>query len=344
LGRRFEELQTVTRRHFLSASAASAAFQPAARCKMGLSPDCFVILRPPRTAHDLIEQAHAVGAGGIQVPLTSFEPDYLKKVRARAEQLGMYLEVTTSLPGPDTSQFEKTLQAAKEVGAECIRTVCLSGRRYETFNSLEQWKAFVADSMQKIERALPIANRLKMPVGIENHKDWTVEDYVAILKKYSSEYLGVCIDFGNNVALLDDPMEVVEALAPYVINTHIKDMGVEEYEDGFLLSEVPLGTGICDLKRMVAILQKARPSVKFSLDFLTRDPLKITCLTEKYWVTFPERNGKYLARALAMVRKNKPAQPLPRVTHLDRETQLRIERDNVARSIAYARDELGLRY
>ncbi len=76
---------------------------------------------------------------------------------------------------------------------------------------------------------------------------------------------------------------------------------------------------------------------------LTRDPLKITCLTEKYWVTFPERNGKYLARSLAMVRKNKPAKPLPRVTGLDREAQLRMETDNVAQSIAYARDQLGLR-
>ena len=334
----------MTRRDFIATTAvSSAAMQPAARCTMGLSPDCFVILRPPRTAHDLLEQAHSVGAGGIQVPLTSMEPDYLKKVRQRAEELSMYLEVTTALPGPDTTQFEKTLQAAREVGARCVRTVCLSGRRYETFNSLEQWKAFVADSMQKIERALPIANRLKMPVGIENHKDWTVEDYVAILKKYSSEYLGVCIDFGNNVSLLDDPMDVIESLSPYVINTHIKDMGVEEYEDGFLLSEVPLGTGICDLKRMVAIVQKARPGVKFSLDFLTRDPLKITCLTEKYWLTFPERNGKYLARSLAMVRKHKPSKPLPRVTGMDREAQLRLERENVAQSIAYARDVLGLR-
>ncbi|MBL0156844.1 MAG: sugar phosphate isomerase/epimerase [Bryobacterales bacterium] len=333
----------MTRRNFIATTAASAAMQPPVRCTMGLSPDCFVILRPPRTAHDLLEKAYAVGAGGIQVPITNFEPDYLKKVRSRAEELGMYLEVTTASPGPDTALFEKTLQAAKEIGAGCVRTVCLSGRRYETFNSLEQWKTFVAESMQKFERMGPLANKYKMPVGVENHKDWTAEDYLAILKKYSSEYLGVCLDFGNNVALLDDPMEVVESLAPYVINTHIKDMGVEEYEDGFLLSEVPLGTGICDLKRMVATVLKVRPSAKFSLDFLTRDPLKITCLTEKYWLTFPERNGKYLARSLAMVRKNKPSKPLPRVTGLDREAQLQMEQENVKKSIAYARDHLGLR-
>jgi len=334
----------VTRRDFIATTTASAAIQAPARCKMGFSPDCFAILRPPRTAIDLLEKAHAVGAGGVQAPLTSFEPEYLRKVRKTAEEYGMYLEVTTALPGPDTTQFEKTLQAAKEVGAECIRTVCLSGRRYETFNTLDQWKAFVADSMQKIERAAPLANKYKMPVGIENHKDWTVEDYVAILRKYSSEYLGVCIDFGNNLSLLDDPIDLVESLAPYVINNHIKDMAVEEYEDGFLMSEVALGRGFFDLKRMVAVVLKARPSAKFSLDMLTRDPLKITCLTEKYWVTFPERNGKYLARSLAMVRKNKSPKPLPRITGLDREAQLRMEMDNLTQSVAYARDELGLRY
>ena len=38
-------------------------------------------------------------------------------------------------------------------------------------------------------------------------------------------------------------MEVVEALAPRAFTTHFKDMALEEYEQGFLLSEVPLGTG-----------------------------------------------------------------------------------------------------
>lgn len=309
---------------------------------MGLSPDSFAILRPPRTALEFLEKAHSVGAGGVQATLSSFEPDYLTKVRQKTEELGMYLEVLTPLPGPDSTQFEMTLKAAKEAGAEAIRSTCLSGRRYETFDSLEKWKAFVADSMQKIERALPIAEKHKMAVGIENHKDWTVEDYVAILKKYSSQYLGVCIDFGNNIALLDDPVEVVESLAPYVINNHIKDMGVEEYEDGFLLSEVPMGTGFLDLKRMVAAVLKARPSARFSLDMLTRDPLKVPCLTDKYWVTFPERNGRYLARALAMVRKHKRPNPLPRVTGLDREAQLRMEMDNLNQCVAYARDQLRL--
>ena len=41
-----------------------------------------------------------------------------------------------------------------------------------------------------------------------------------------SEHVGVCLDTGNNVALLEDPMEVVETLAPLAFTTHIKDMAV----------------------------------------------------------------------------------------------------------------------
>jgi sugar phosphate isomerase/epimerase len=138
-------------------------------------------------------------------------------------------------------------------------------------------------------------------------------------------------------------MELIEGLAPYVINTHIKDMAVEEYEEGFLLSEVPLGQGVVDLKRAVALLKQKRPSVKFSLDMLTRDPLKVTCLTEKYWVTFPERNGKHLARMLAYVRAHKPKKGLTRVAGLDREGQLKLEMDILTECVRYANQELGLR-
>jgi 3-oxoisoapionate decarboxylase len=327
----------VTRRTFVGglAAAAGAAAMPSAPAMMGLSPDCFGIGKAPRTAYEYLEFGHALGAGGVQATLPSFEPEYLKKVRRRVEEFGMYLEITTALPGADPAPFERVLAAAKEAGARSIRTVCLSGRRYENFGALEEWKYFVSDSRAKIARAAEIAERLRMPVGIENHKDWTVEEMAPLMKQYGSDYLGVCIDWGNNISLLDDPVETAEALAPFAVNSHIKDMAVEEYEDGFLLAEVALGRGILDVKRILEIIRKHRPETRFSLDMLTRDPLKVPCLTEKYWVTFPSRNGRYLARTLAMVRAHKPAQPLQRLAGLDQAAKERLERQNVTDSLAY---------
>src|SRR6202007_353381 len=112
---------------------------------------------------------------------------------------------------------------------------------------------------------------------------------------------GANLDLGNNISLLDDPMEVIERLVPYTFSTHFKDMGVEPYSDGFLLSEVRLGDGFLDLPKIARMIQQAHPTTKFSLEMITRDPLKVPCLTDKYWVTFPERNGRYLARTLKLV-------------------------------------------
>jgi sugar phosphate isomerase/epimerase len=309
---------------------------------MGLSPDCFVIARPQRTPLEYLNYCLERGAGGAQSPLTNFDPAYLRQIRARLEQTGAYLEITTSLPQADPAPFEAVVKAARECGARCLRSVCLSGRRYETFNSLEEWRKFEADSKIRLERAVRILDREKFPLGLENHKDWTMEQMPALLQSFSSEYLGACIDWGNNISLLDDPREVIEALAPFCISNHIKDMAVEEFEGGFLLAEVPLGDGFLDLKELLATVRRARPKARYSLDMLTRDPLVVPCLQPKYWVTFPALNGRFLAHTLDLVRKHKPRRPLAYPTKMAPEERLAFEQANVRRSLEYSRDALGL--
>ena len=333
------------RRTFLGGLAIAAGARGAAPAPstMGLSPDCFGIAKQPRTPYELLEFGHSIGAGGVQAILTSLEPDYLKKVRQRVEEYGMYLEITIPLPKDDPSEFERAVRASKEAGAHCLRSVCLSGRRYENFSTLDEWREFVAASRTRLARVAPVLERNRIALGIENHKDFTVEEMAPLMKEFSSEYLGVCIDWGNNLSLLDDPYELAEALSPYAINSHIKDVAVEEYADGFLLAEVPLGQGILDLPRILASIRKSRPGVRFSLDMLTRNPLKITCLTPKYWVTMPARNGRFLARTLAMVRANRPRRPLRTLDGMDETAMRELEFQNVRESLDYARDRLGLK-
>jgi sugar phosphate isomerase/epimerase len=153
--------------------------------------------------------------------------------------------------------------------------------------------------------------------------------------------VGVCLDTGNSIALLEDPMEVVLALAPLAFTTHFKDMAVEEYRDGFLLSEVPLGTGILDLPRVKQAVRAARPDIRLNLEMITRDPLKVPCLTEGYWTTFPELPGKTLARALSSVRGHSKSQSLPRISQLSSGEQLRTEDENIRRCFTFACEKLG---
>jgi sugar phosphate isomerase/epimerase len=306
---------------------------------MGIASTSFMTALKPKDTYEFLEHCHALGAAGIQAAINGD----LHKIRSRAEELGMYIEGMIALPrGGDTSAFERGLQNAKAVGALAVRSVCLGTRRYETFSSLAAWQNFVAQSHSSLEAALPILDKYKIPLGLENHKDWTVDEMVVLMKKYSSEYLGVCLDFGNNISLLDAPMEVVERLAPYTVSTHLKNMGVEHYTDGFLLSEMVLDKGFLDLPRMIAMVRQARPKTRFSLEMITRDPLQVPCLTDKYWATFPDRNGRYLAQTLRLIQKEQSSQPLPRVAQLSHDSQLRLEEENVMSCIRYARENLHM--
>ena len=119
-------------------------------------------------------------------------------------------------------------------------------------------------------------------------------------------------------------------------------MAVKEYEEGFLLSEVPLGDGFLDLQAMVATLRRAAPKVRFSLEMITRDPLKVPCLTRKYWATMASVPGSDLARTLTMVRTKTPTTPLPRMAGLSVDERLKLEDDNVRKCLSYAGRRLEL--
>ena len=90
------------------------------------------------------------------------------------------------------------------------------------------------------------------------------------------------------------------------------------------------------------MLKKARPEIRFNLEMITRDPLRVPCLTQKYWATLGDVRGSELADALANLRRHKHSGPLPRVRQLSHEKQLEIEQANVARSIDYAEKTLHL--
>jgi hypothetical protein len=95
-----------------------------------------------------------------------------------------------------------------------------------------------------------------------------------------------------------------------------------------------MGTGILDMKRVISTIRNARPKTNLVLEMITRNPLAVPCLTDKYFATFPDRKGILLARTLRMVRDKK--QKLPTLDGLDRDAQLKVEEDNVKRCLAFA--------
>lgn len=338
---------TPTRREALAAgltavAAAAHGQQPAPRPRMGVVVHSYGIRRGAEKEFQdpltFLEYCRSIGAGGVQTNIGTRDDAYTDKLREHVEKHKLFLEASIALPRDkaDADRFAAEVRTAKRCGVDVFRTVLMSGRRYETFDTAEAFRAFFEKARESLAVARPVVERHELRMAVENHKDLQAPDLLALVKKQDSPLVGVCLDTGNNVALLEQPQETAELLAPVTFTTHVKDMGVEEYADGFLLAEVPLGAGFIDLPKIVATVRKANPKARLNLEMITRDPLKIPVLTPKYWATLEAVPARRLAEVLALVRAKSGKQPLPRLSTLARGEQVRREDDNVRTSLRYA--------
>jgi hypothetical protein len=93
---------------------------------------------------------------------------------------------------------------------------------------------------------------------------------------------------------------------------------------------------------MISICEKSNPAIQFNLEMITRDPLRIPCLSRKYWATLGNVPATRLARTLALVKERRSPVPLPSITGKSPAEVLAEEDGNVRQSLAYAAARLGL--
>jgi sugar phosphate isomerase/epimerase len=341
---------SVTRREFVTTSAAlfaagTVSGRPVAGANLGVLLYSYGIRSRAEKDRGFADPVRFLafakdrGATAVQVSLGVRTGDGAAEVRKTSDNLGVAVEGIVSPPADDRGGLERftaELATARACGATVVRTVLSGGRRYEAFTKPEEFAAFSKRAAEMLKRAEPVAREHGVKLAVENHKDFRTDELVDLLKGIASEFVGVCLDTGNNLALLENPVGTVEGLAPFTLTVHLKDMGVEEAGDGFRLSEVPLGQGILDLKAIAAAIRKGNQKARFQLEMITRDPLSIPCLTEKYWATLGQVPGRDLARTLALVRKAARKEPLPRVSGLPLKEQLDAEDANVRASFDWA--------
>lgn len=290
-----------------------------------------------------LDYCRSIGAGGVQTGIGARTDAEADKLAGFLAENKLYLEGSIALPKDkaDVERFAAEVKSAKRCGAELFRTVLMNGRRYEVFDTAEAFRTFFDKAKESLALARPVVEKHELRMAVENHKDLPAADLLELVKKQDSPLVGVCLDTGNNLALLEHPQETTDLLAPVTFTTHVKDMGVEEYADGFLLSEVPLGAGFLDLPAVCGAVRKANPRVRLNLEMITRDPLRIPCLTPKYWATLDSMPAKRLAVAVALVRAKAGKDKLPRVSHLPKDDQVKREDENVRACLKYAADKLG---
>jgi sugar phosphate isomerase/epimerase len=133
--------------------------------------------------------------------------------------------------------------------------------------------------------ALEVVSRRAEATGVtvllENHSDFTPDEYVEIIESVGMGRIGVFLDIINPVSMLLDPVPVVRQLAPWAIAGHAKDYRLQSnyvedrfHRRGFDVQYCYPGEGVADLPSLINALVAAQtaPAYHLSIEGLDNHP------------------------------------------------------------------------
>ncbi len=297
------------------------------------------------TAEKFVDLCKSFGGDGCLmnlVQLTSRDSAYLKQIRQALDDKGMFLELSLDPQlFEDQSLLSSAAATARDLGVSRLQ-LAAGGRRTEDFSDPSQWQEFLKHWHQRLQQAEPIFKQSKLQLGIENHQDWLADELVEVLRKIGSPHIGASVDFSNNLALLEDPLEVVQKLAPYAVTSHLKDAAISEIEEGCMIADVPLGQGILPLAKLMELLRRSKSDIHFCLDMITRDPVKVAYRDDSFWGVFGKRDTSRIDRFKSTVLSKAATRSFPKIGGMSSSQMRAVEDDNIRRSVAYAKRTLGL--
>ncbi len=149
----------------------------------------------------------------------------------------------------------KSIEYAVAIGAPVMR-VCASSFTFRLEPHAPQMEKLVP----WLKEGARVAESYGVKLAAENHIDYTSDEWLELLERVDSPYLGLNLDTGNFLRLLDDPVEGARKLAGRVYATHIKDLkpvrGVNAKE-WYFFSSTPVGDGLVDNQKLAQILHDA---------------------------------------------------------------------------------------
>ncbi|MGY3319742.1 sugar phosphate isomerase/epimerase family protein [Arthrobacter sp. TE12232] len=203
----------------------------------------------PLNLHEALAETAALGVDLFQIcdyaQLEAMTDADLASVRATADALGIALELGTKGIRPE--HLRKFLRIAGILGAPLLRTM---------FN-VPGHTPDADETVAIFTGVLPDFEAAGVRIAVETYEQVPTSRVLDVIARVDSPYLGICSDPANTVAALESPREVIDAVAPYVLNMHIKDFAFSRKEGwvGFTYSGAPLGEGLLDYAYMARKLQ-----------------------------------------------------------------------------------------
>jgi sugar phosphate isomerase/epimerase len=236
-------------------------------------------------------------------------------VKDQATRLGIQIDAGIGCIGPTSTAWNtkygspseylvKGLRIAKAIGATSMR--CYMGNSNDRLTRpMEQ---HIEATVTEIRKVRSLALDLGVKIAVENHSgDMQAGELRTLIEEAGKDYTAACLDTGNPMWVVEDPLLTLEVLGPYTVTTHIRDSVVFEHARGAAVQWVALGDGIIDFKRFVARFRELCPNSTMQIENITgRPPRIMPYLEPSFWKAFPKANAAEFARFVNLARHGRP--------------------------------------
>ena len=355
---------SASRRAFLSSTAAVLAAATARAQTAAPSGQAPVILpRPVALGFDnfslrayawkaprLLEYATTIGADSVFISdleaFESLEEPALRKLHDDAAARNLTVHVGTWSVCPTSKAFRAQNGTAEEQLTTAIRTARLLGSPVVRV-VLGTWEDRLTpggigrhiDSLVAVlkgGRSQALDAGLK--IAVENHAgDMRAEELAALVEMAGRDFVGVNYDSGNSLWTLENPLDALETLAPYIVTTSLRDGVITEIPTGCRVKWTAMGDGQVDFLRFMPRFAELCPGVPIHVETISGVGRDIPFLEDQFWAAWPRLEGQGLARFLRLVRRKAPASPTT-----TRPNEAAEQKRELERSLTYCRLTLGL--
>lgn len=202
----------------------------------------------------LTEQIERTAEAGIQLfqicdypPLDEMTDSELDAVAATARDRGITLELGTR--GVDAPHLERWLVLCERLGARLLRSmVHRDDDRPDAFDVERRLRSSVS-------RFADAGVRL----ALETYEAMPARELAGIVNAIDHDALGICLDPGNGVSILEHPRDVIDACAERTIAIHVKDFTFTRNPGwvGFTFAGAELGRGLLPLDHLLTATRAA---------------------------------------------------------------------------------------
>lgn len=247
-------------------------------------------------------------------PFESTEDSYIKEVRTYADDLGLALEAGMGsicplstmfdpAKGEAVDQVKQMLHIAHLMGSPTLR--CFLGSQADRQKQADPLEAHRQATLETCYAVKDLALALGIKLEIENHAgDMQGWELKRLIEQAGLDYVGACIDSGNPLWVIEDPMVTLEQLAPYIVTCHIRDTAVWPHPKGAAAQWVVMGEGNVGIKAWVEALHRHHPQLPLTVEIITgMAPRVLNYLEDDFWSIFPQAKAVEFARFERLIRQ-----------------------------------------